>query len=249
MLRERASGVRSDSLTRRVLSILLPQRPRYTANVAGDEAVSEAHAAYDAVVSALAEPTHAEAVQTFRRARESQTGAVDAEDEGFEARMRVFWDAAVTHPPLLEAALRDPKIASDARVNAWVGAFARAHRGLFRVRREHGVFVLDDVWSGAAFVLTPTPPRAMAVSLESTEGLFDGRVVGRNAPLAIALLPGALFHPADATDAIAIVTRAARERGLERDAALDALLRMEARLRAHTRVKPSYAYRPESLTS
>lgn len=209
---------------------------------------TSAYSAYDAFVTALARPELADAIRARRAEREARTGVTDSEDEGFEARMQAFWDAAVTTGELLERV----RGALPADVADWVDSFARAHRGLFRIGHgpaqaaAHGI-VLEDVWGGAAFRLVPDPPKEIALAIASAEGLFDGWLVGRSAPLGVALLPGAVFHPPDATPAIERVLEAARARGLGRDDALDALLRMEARLRGHSRVKPSYAYRPESL--
>lgn len=210
-------------------------------------AAPTAYVAHDAFVTALAQPALEGHVLSLRRALEERTGKVDSEDEGFEARMATFWDAAVTHPDLLG------QIAGDvsADVAPWAAAFSRAHRGLFAVASggATAAFILEDRISGAAFVLIPAPPRELSIALESSEGLFDGRVVGamlNDAPT-ITLLPGAFFHPPDASEAILGVIAAARTAGRSRDETLDALLRMEARLRAHSRVKPSYAYRPESI--
>ena len=63
----------------------------------------------------------------------------------------------------------------------------------------------------------------------------------------LALLPGGVFHPRNAIPAIEVVVAAARERDLPTSETLDALLRMERSLRALSRVKPAYAYRPEAL--
>ena len=63
----------------------------------------------------------------------------------------------------------------------------------------------------------------------------------------LALLPGAIFHPEGAEEAIAAVVLAARARGIPDGALLDALLRMELSLRTLSRVKPAYAYRAEAL--
>lgn len=219
-------------------------------------APTSAYAAFEAIVAALARPEHADRVRTRRTEREARTGATDSEDEGFEAKMLAFWDAAGTTPALLEALRVGSPRAGSAGIaeqpfGGWLDAFSRAHRGLFRVQRagsgEGAEWILDDVWGGASFFLIPAPPRELALSLQSTEGLFDGRLVGRADPLSVSLLPGAVFHPPDATPAIEGVLTAARTRGLDREDTLDALLRMESRLRAHSRVKPSYAYRPESL--
>jgi hypothetical protein len=64
----------------------------------------------------------------------------------------------------------------------------------------------------------------------------------------VALLPGALFHPPEATAAIEAVLVAARDQGLGTDDALDALMRMERTLRSLARVKATYAYRAEALS-
>ena len=202
--------------------------------------VASAYAVHEQLVTALAVPALSDRVQEYRREREARTGECDSEDEGFEARMLAFWDAAVTARPLLEVMAP----AARQRVGDWIEPFCRAHRGLFRVGPG---FALVDRWSGAEFQLTPKPPPELALALESAEGLIDGRLVGRTDPLTIALLPGAFFHPADATQAIESVLNAARADGFGRDDVLDALLRMEARLRAHSRVKPSYAYRASDL--
>lgn len=214
---------------------------------------TSAYSAYENIVGALARPEMAESLRVRRAEREACTGEIDADDEAFEGRMQAFWDAAVTTPSLLDA-IRAHVEASE--MHDWLDAFARAHRGLFRSALvgprardsgSEGSFVLEDAWGGASFILMPAPPRELALALESGEGLLDGRLVGRADPLTVTLLPGAVFHPPDATPAIEQVIETARKEGLERDDALDALLRMEARLRAHSRVKPSYAYRAESL--
>ena len=66
-------------------------------------------------------------------------------------------------------------------------------------------------------------------------------------PVRVGILPGALFHPEDATEAIEQILDVARERTMETDDVLDALLRMELSLRSLSRVKPGYAYRVQAL--
>jgi hypothetical protein len=63
----------------------------------------------------------------------------------------------------------------------------------------------------------------------------------------IVLLPGAVFHAADALEPIRALVPEARARGLTTHAFLDALLRMDHALRALSRVKPAFAYRKEAL--
>lgn len=219
---------------------------------------TSAYAAYEAIVGALARPEMADRLRARRTERELSTGLIDADEEGFEARMQAFWDVAVTTPALLDAVRDQLEPSERAEMTGWLDAFARAHRGLFRARPtqrrsnatgEGRTFVLDDAWGGASFVLSPADAvsRELALALESGESMFDGRLVGRTDPLSVTLLPGAVFHAPDATPAIEKVLETARNEGMPREEALDALLRMEARLRAHSRVKPSYAYRAESL--
>ncbi len=212
-------------------------------------------------------PAHAERVAAMRARFEERTGAFAPEDAWFEERVRAFWCDAVTRTRFgrdVEAELRPEE-------RAWLEPLERAHRGLFRA--EGGILV--DVWSGAELAVTVTDDVAHA-ELEAGVGqVFDARVVGwdgvREAPasqgvapaepgsgppvsegraggrIVIALLPGALFHPREATAAIEAVLAAARTRELATDAVLDALLRMERSLRSLARVKASYAYRPEAL--
>jgi hypothetical protein len=98
---------------------------------------------------------------------------------------------------------------------------------------------------------------ASHAELEAAAGqLLDARVVGAEEiaghdgrTVVVALLPGAVFHPPHAASAIVDVLSAARESGLSTHDTLDALLRMERTLRALSRVKAAYAYRPEALSA
>jgi hypothetical protein len=204
--------------------------------------------AYSAIVTELGAAPHAARVSEARAAFQARTGAFGPEDAWFEARSRAFWDDATTTgglAPLAEGA------AADAR--AWIPAFARAHRGLFLVNerpRDDDATVLSCLLTGAAFFVDDVEPGTRD-ALEAATAPFDGRVVAAgpptSSPLRVALLPGAVFHPADAARPIAKVLEVARTKGLSREQTLDALLRMELSLRALSRVKASYAYRTEAL--
>jgi len=204
-------------------------------------------AVYEALVTCSGSPRFASRVKEMRRLFEERTGPFGPDDAWFEVRSRAFWDDALTTPgfavtvvPALELSALGLETARN-----WVKPLERAHRGLFQASPSEGGWRLVDLWSGAEFVVgDPDPGLHEALAAAS---LLDGRVVARNSPLEVALLPGALFHPADATDPIGHVLDAAHERGMETDETLDALLRMERNLRSHSRVKASYAYRAESL--
>jgi hypothetical protein len=185
-------------------------------------------------------PERAARVAEMRARFEARTGAFSPDDPWFEERSRAFWADASTSGRFgreVAEALSD----EDRR---WLGPLERAHRGLFRAEGAR----LVDVWSGAELEPTLVDDSSRA-ELDAAAGqLFDGRVVGSDRPFVIALLPGSVFHPPHATAAIGPVLAAARARGLTTSDTLDALLRMERTLRSLSRVKASYAYRPEALS-
>ncbi len=198
-----------------------------------------------------------ERVAEMRARWEARAGAFAPEDPWFEERSRAFWCDAVTRGRFgreVEGELR-----ADER--RWLGPLERAHRGLFqrlpaldrpspRPRGPRGEGeVLVDVWSGAEMVVTALDDESRA-ELEAAAGqLLDGRVVGADEPPVAMLLPGAVFHPRHATAAIEAVLDAARAGDMATHDVLDALLRMERTLRALSRVKTAYAYRPEALSA
>jgi hypothetical protein len=198
--------------------------------------------------------SHAARVAAMRARFEARTGAFRPEDPWFEERSRAFWCDAVTTERfgrVVEAELTDEE-------RAWLGPLERAHRGLFRAaaaslddgdrRGEQDARVLLDVWSGAELAVTTLDDPSRAELAAASAQLFDARVVGTEDPWEVALVPGAVFHPPDATTAITPVLVAARARSLRTDEALDALLRMERTLRSLSRVKAGYAYRAEALS-
>jgi len=188
-------------------------------------------------------PGRAARVAQMRAAFEARTGAFSPDDPWFEERSRAFWCDAIT-TQRFGAEVADALTADEA---AWLGPLEHAHRGLFRTGGEHGE-VLVDAWSGAE-LLVDTMDEASRAELDASAGqLFDARVVGSTAPFVVALLPGAVFHPLDATAAIPPVLAAARQRGLPAGETLDALLRMQRTLRSLSRVKAAYAYRAEALS-
>jgi hypothetical protein len=182
-------------------------------------------------------------VGAMRAGFEGRTGAFAPEDAWFEERSRAFWCDAVTRGRFGREVASELTPAQ----RAWVEPLERAHRGLFRVHAGPAGRTLVDVWSGAEVVPTLVDEGSGAELDASTGQLFDARIVGADAPVVLALLPGAVFHSRDATPAIEAVVAAARARDLPTDETLDALLRMGRALRALSRVKATYAYRVEAL--
>jgi hypothetical protein len=192
-------------------------------------------------------------VAEMRAGFEARTGAFAPEDPWFEERSRAFWCDAVTRGRVGREV--EGELHADER--RWLGPLERAHRGLFQRASGGGRSggsrgegeVLVDVWSGAEMVVTALDDESRA-ELEAAAGqLLDGRVAGADEPRVVALLPGAIFHPRHATAAIEGVLEAARASHMSTHDALDALLRMERTLRALSRVKTAYAYRPEALST
>jgi hypothetical protein len=208
--------------------------------------------AHGSIVAVLGKEAHAARALEARRAFEARTGAFGAEDAWFEARSRAFWDFAVTRGGL--GPLAAGEVGEDAR--AWLGPLSSAHRGLFVVEDDDDVLVLRDLLSGVELFVDEFDPgtkdaldalRSGRASARAPSAPFDGRVVAGGTPPRSALLPGAIFHPEDAAAPIESVLLAARARGTGAEDVLDALLRMELSLRKLSRVKASYAYRPEAL--
>jgi hypothetical protein len=186
-------------------------------------------------------PEKAARVAEMRALFETRTGAFAPEDPWFEERSRAFWSDAVTRMRFG----RDVEADLTAEEGVWLNPLDRAHRGLFRADGA----VLVDAWSGAELVPALVDEASRAELDAAADQLFDARVIGMDSPCVIALLPGAVFHPRQATAAIETVLAAARAASLSTHDALDALLRMERRLRSLSRVKAEYAYRPEALFS
>jgi hypothetical protein len=202
--------------------------------------------AYDAILALGASAAHAARTRAMRAAFEERTGAFVPEDPWFEARSRAFWDDAVTTQGFArEVAGELPESARD-----WVPRLATAHRGLFVRVSAAGddETLLKDLWGGAEFVVHALDPSTRD-ALAAAAAPFDARLVGSDEPAQVGLLPGAVFHPADAASPINAVLGRGREAGMPGADVLDALLRMERGLRASARVKATYAYRADRLVT
>lgn len=198
--------------------------------------------AVETITSLGLEARHEERTLAMRRIFEEKTGAFGPEDAWFDARSRAFWDDALTRQGFASHVMDE--LPEEAR--SWASVLERAQRGLFYASTSQGRRILRDLWSHAEFLVDEVDD-AMRTALDAPSGPFDGRLVALASPVRVGLLPGAVFHPEDAADAIERVLDTARERGMETDDVLDALLRMELSLRSLSRVKPSYAYRVEVL--
>jgi hypothetical protein len=192
-------------------------------------------------------------VAEMRAAYEHRTGAFSPEDAWFEERSRAFWCDAVTAGRFGREV--EGELGEDEKRH--LGPLERAHRGLFRVAVSAAAAgaggvdgdVVVDAWSGAELLLTVVDEASRAELAASSGQLFDACVVGTDEPYSVTLLPGAVFHARDASEAIPAVLAAARTRAMSTHDTLDALLRMERTLRSLSRVKAAYAYRADALAA
>ena len=204
---------------------------------------AEVTLAYDAIVALGDAGGLAVEAQRMREAFRVRSGTWGPEDAWFENRSRAFWDDALTTQGFADLA-RDRITPAQRAVAA---RFGRAHRGIFVVEEvDDRSARLLDLWSGAE-LLVRLLDETQALTLEHAEGAMDARVTAGAAGPELFVLPGAYHHPPDALEPANDVLAAAKERGMTKNDALDALLRMELVLRTSSRVKAAFAYRPESL--
>jgi hypothetical protein len=195
-------------------------------------------AVYEAVLARAGSAVHAPRVRRLRDAFAQRTGAFSSEDPWFERRSRAFWDDALTRGGLGEAL--SPEIPEEMRSTA--ASFSTSHRGLFDLDVSPEGVRFRDEWSGAEFFVSVFDEATRAGIFRHQGGLADARLVADENGV-VYMLPGAFFHPDDATPSIELVVDEAKRRGMSKDEALDALLLMEHRLVTLSRVKASYAYR------
>jgi hypothetical protein len=109
--------------------------------------------------------------------------------------------------------------------------------------------IAQDLWGGAEFVLAFDDDlgRALSEQKRTDPAPCDGYVAATAEGATV--LPGHLFHPAEARPLIEANLETGRGRSLTMPFVLDSLLRMEHALRTLSRVSVRYAYRPGSQFS
>lgn len=200
---------------------------------------------YDRIVARAAAFPFDERSQRLRAEFGRRCGACDGGDPSAERREIAAWEDALVRGGLgrdVADALGD----EDSRRLGW--AFESAVRGVFTFQPIAGHLVAHDLWSGIDLLVVredtigrelvvPGSDRGAPPCQARLLASLDGCVV----------LPGVLFHPADALPLLQQTLSVARQRRLGADSVLDAVLRMEQRWRTLSRVKVGYAYRAEFL--
>lgn len=197
-------------------------------------------AVHEQLVAAAAAPELAAVVSEIRARFAERVGPFSPTDPWFEERSAALWDRVLCDRRVL-AALGGRALSPEQRVvvdNLW-----RAQRGLFEVHPAGGTVDVMCVVSGAAFRLAKSDDaaRAMSHALGGSGGWIDGHVVA--ASEGVALLPGFLVHPAEATEPM----RALVSMQIAFEELLDALLAMRHQLAARSRMKAKQVYRAEAL--
>jgi hypothetical protein len=195
-------------------------------------------AIHEQLVAAAAAPDLAGVVSEIRAHFVERVGPFAPSDPWFEERSAALWDRVLCDRRVLSV-LAGRALSPEQHVvvdNLW-----RAQRGLFEVHPASGTVDVLCVVSGAAFRLARSDEAARAMSRGGEGGWIDGHVVASSE--GVALLPGFLVHPAEATEPL----RALVSTEMEFHTLLDALLSMRHQLAARSRMKAKQVYRPEAL--
>jgi hypothetical protein len=205
----------------------------------------ELEAVYAELLERASRPPHDELSRRLRERFLERCGRFEPDHPAAAARESAAWEDAMVRGGLLRV-LADEL--DDAGERAIAVALLHAQRGVFAFERVDAQLLALDLWSRAQFVVVPRDGIGRDVALAGVH--YDSppcqaRVVA--SAEGVVVLPGAIFHPADARTAIEGALADARKRRLDTDQALDALLRMEHTWQTMSRVKVAYAYRADSM--
>lgn len=199
-------------------------------------------AVYDELVERAAAPPVEPRARAWTLEFLERTGHFPSDHACAQYRLAAAWEDALCRGGFARELL--PSL-TDAAEKSLALLLTRAHRGIFQFDFVAGHQTVHDLWSGASFLLVARDDIGREVPGDNLGGICQGRVVA--AADGCAILPGVVFHSADATGDIHRVLQVAAERQLDTDSICDALLRMDHALRTLSRVRASYAYRPEAL--
>ncbi len=137
---------------------------------------------------------------------------------------------------------------SDAAERELATQIAGAIPALLMFHDHSGLLVAEDLWSGASWWIAPTDDVGRDVRVQLPDSpIAQCRLVVQQSGCAV--LPGVVFHPADAREPIQATLRRASALGLSTQQVMEALLRMEHSWQTLSRVKVTYAYRADALVS
>jgi hypothetical protein len=175
-----------------------------------------------------------------------RSGRFELDHPAREARERAAWDWVIVRGGAAEALADD---LNDPAERALAQCLGRAQRGLFLFHGAGRTVIARDLWGGAEFLLASDDDLARALSEQKRTDPAPCDVYVAATAEGATVLPGHLFHPAEARPLIEATLEAGRDRSLAMSHVLDSLLRMEHALRTLSRVSVRYAYRPGSQFS
>lgn len=199
-------------------------------------------AVYDELVAQATSPSVSEQFDAWVRRFLAHTGTFPADHPEGARRLDAAREDALCRggwAARLAGSLSDPAEQTLAALLPF------AHRGVFVFEQAGGYRIVRDILSGAAFVLVARDSVGREIIDDNQGAVCVARLVG--AADGCAMLPGVVFHRADATPFIHAVTDEARSRGMGADEVCDAMLRMDYALQTLSRVRPAFAYRVEGL--
>ena len=170
------------------------------------------------------------------------TGRFPAEHPQAALRREAAWEDALCRGGMADRVGRSLEDPAERQVAELIG---RAQHSVFAFRHVSGVFLLDDLLSGASFLMLEDDTIAREVRGDNLGGLCEGRLLGTER--GCVLLPGVVFHEAPATEPIHELLRDVHQWGLSADDVCDVLMSMDHQYRTLSRVKATYAYRRENV--
>ena len=172
-------------------------------------------AVYEELVERAAQPPFAERSQSLRQAFLDRSGRYDPDHPEAGSRDAAGWEDALVRGGLAAELARGFDDAAERDIAL---ALARAHRGIFVFEQLDDAIIALDLWSHAEFVVLPRDDVGRELSrggLAADSPLCQARLLA--SPDGCAVLPGTVFHPADARSAIERrAGRGARRHSLDR---------------------------------
>lgn len=198
--------------------------------------------ALEDVIDRIVREADPRALDRARKEFDALTGGFSPGESWYEERIAAFFDFAIAsfEGGAIARAFAARSDVSDVERRSAI-ALTRAERSLFRAPPSEGELVLECLIGGARY----------RVSAEGTsarlrqDDVLDGRLVALDGR--IVLMPGAVFHPREAHDAIARLLDEVRARGRRSDDLMDALLRMRMRFDRFTSIHARHVYRYEAI--
>lgn len=198
----------------------------------------------EALIEELARGTDEGEVSRAQAAFFELGGAYEPGEPFYEERSRAFFDWMVCAWQGGAVARRARRPGIDERRDVLLRALTAPMRSIFEVEAEASAERGPRVrclLGGAAFELEP---EGAAARLREGD-VLDARVVGVEG--AVLLLPGPVFHPREAHEALREVLRRAVAEGREEVALCDALLRVRMRFDRFTSMQARHVYRYDAL--